>query len=407
MELHDHSRPAWRPALPWLVFGIVLLSLNLRTPIISPTAILPTIQADTGLSSAGAGLLTGLPVLLFALSTPLATRIIRRRGIESAIILCLVGIIIGTVVRSTGPVSLVLAGSALLGIAITLGNIVVPVLIRRDVPSKHVTTMTGVYSAAMNVGSMATLLTTAPLAAAVGWQWALAFWSLLALAALVFWCIWQRRVPSDPEADTQSMPQVTPDDAAPPKKDRRMSAIVVLLAVAFTGQSGSYYAVTTWLPGILSDTIGLSESSSSATASLFQISALFGAFLVPILGLRFQKTWVPIAVIGTLWMSLPLGLLLAPQLYILWAIIGGVAQGGGFTAIFSIIPRISRSSTQAASASAKVQAGGYLAATFTPPIAGWLHTLTSVWTVPLLFVLVLTMLFCAGSLTAAKLADRR
>ncbi|RAF64879.1 MFS transporter, partial [Burkholderia multivorans] len=40
-----------RPAmLPWIVAGIVVLALNLRTPIIAPTAVLGDIRADTGLS---------------------------------------------------------------------------------------------------------------------------------------------------------------------------------------------------------------------------------------------------------------------------------------------------------------------------------------------------------------------
>ena len=42
---------------PSLITRIVLLALNLRTPIIAPTAVLGDIRADTGLSAAGAGLL--------------------------------------------------------------------------------------------------------------------------------------------------------------------------------------------------------------------------------------------------------------------------------------------------------------------------------------------------------------
>src|SRR5699024_8207477 len=64
--------------LPWIVLGIVVLALNLRAPIIAPTAILPRIQEGTGFSSAGLGLLTGLPVFLFALATPVAGRFITR-----------------------------------------------------------------------------------------------------------------------------------------------------------------------------------------------------------------------------------------------------------------------------------------------------------------------------------------
>ena len=36
-----------------------------------------------------------------------------------------------------------------------------------------------------------------------------------------------------------------------------------------------------------------------------------------------------VAIVAVLWLSLPVGLLLAPDQYVLWAITGGIAQGGG------------------------------------------------------------------------------
>src|SRR5699024_4931275 len=85
------------------------------------------------------------------------------------------------------PPWLVLVGTGIIGLAITLGNIVVPVIIRREVPWEQVSMVTGLYSAMMNIGSMATLIGTGPLAAALGWRWALATWGVLALIGLGFW----------------------------------------------------------------------------------------------------------------------------------------------------------------------------------------------------------------------------
>lgn len=226
--------PVQRQALPWVITGIVVVAPSLRAPIIAPTAVIGDIQAGTGLSAAGAGLLTGLPVLLFALVTPLATRVIRRFGPETAAGLCLAGILAGTVIRSAGPAAIVLAGTVLIGAAMTLGNIAVPVLIRRDVPWRRISAVTGAYSATMNVGSMATLLGTAPLAARAGWRW----------------------------------------------------AIAALLVLAFCGQSAAYYATTAWLPLLLPQTRGLAPAASGATASLFQVAAIVGAFGVPLLAAR-------------------------------------------------------------------------------------------------------------------------
>lgn len=170
-----------------------MVAFSMRAPIIAPTAVIADIQADTGLSSFGAGLLTGLPILLFALATPLATRTIRRLGPEATVILCLTGVMVGTVVRSLGSTSLLMGGTALIGVAMTLGNIAVPVLIRRDVNWNKIPLVTGTYSAIMNIGSMVTLLGTAPLAALVGWRWAIGSWAAIAALGLGYWLARMRR----------------------------------------------------------------------------------------------------------------------------------------------------------------------------------------------------------------------
>lgn len=396
----------------------MVVALSLRAPIIAPTAVIPDITADTGLSAVGAGLLTGLPVLLFALATPLATRSIRRFGPEATIVLCLAGVLAGTVIRSLGPAWVVLAGTVLIGAAMTLGNIAVPVLIRRDVPWNRISAATGAYSATMNIGSMATLLGTAPLAALIGWRWAIAAWGVVTAAGIAYWLLRQRRagmagaLPPVPEATRMAEPRNVhdgPGAAAATKRtahDRtRFRRVVALLVLAFCGQSAAYYATTAWLPLLLSDTRGLAPASSGATASLFQIAAVVGAFGVPLLAAR-TKLWIATAVIALFWVTLPIGLLAAPEAFVLWSILGGVAQGGGFTAIFSIIPRVAKSNAETASASARVQGGGYLAATCAPPLAGWLNSTTGSWTMPLVLVLAATLAFTIGSLLAARLAER-
>ena len=41
--------------------------------------------------------------------------------------------------------------------------------------------------------------------------------------------------------------------------------------------------------------------------------------------------------VGACWLATPIGLLIAPDLWPLWAVIGGIAQGGGFTVIFMLM----------------------------------------------------------------------
>ena len=417
-----------------------MVGVSLRAPIIAPTAVMDAIRDDVGLTAASAGLLTAIPVLLFALTTPAAVKISKRWGPEAAVVVCLAGVVAGTVLRSLGSTVALFAGTALIGAAITVGNIVVPVLTRRDVPLAKVPMVTGLYVVSINIGSMATLIGTAPLADLVGWPLAIAGWAVITAAGLVFWCFRLRparerdgdgdgggdegaapdeALSSDAEQDgAQDTAQDTARDTAQSGREtssargegsgsaavpRNPRLIVILLLIAFCGQAAAYYGTTTWLPLLLAETRGLSASTSAVAASLFQIAAIAGALGVPLLAIRFRPV-VPVAVVAGLWITLPVGLLVAPEAFVIWSLIGGAAQGGGFTAIFSIIPRISRSDGEAARASAMVQGGGYLAATLAPPLAGWLSTQTGGWTATLAMILVCTLMFTVAGITAASRA---
>src|SRR5690606_29716051 len=388
-----------RRVLPWtMVLGVVIVAVNLRGPIVAPAPVLGPIREDLGLSSTVAGLLTSLPVLCFALAGPVASWVIRRVGPDSAVVLTLLGVLLGTVVRSAGPAPTVLIGTAIIGAAIMVGNIVVPVLIRRDVPWQRAGMVTGLYTAAMNVGSMLTSLGTAPLASVVGWRWALAVWGLLAAAGVVYWRPLARRA------------RAAAAGAAPPTRGTvrltpSVSRISWLLLVAFGGQSFAYYAVSAWLPTLLSDTRGLDAAASGVTASLFQIFAVVGAFGVPALAAR-APGWVPVATVAAGWVTMPIGLLLAPEAYLLWSVLGGIGQGGGFTAILSIIARATGNDAEAATVSARVQTGGYVISATGAPLVGAVYAATGGWSAPLLVVLTAALSFAVTGVVAALLARR-
>ena len=100
---------------------------------------------------------------------------------------------------------------------------------------------------------------------------------------------------------------------------------------------------------------------------------------------------------------MPLGLLVAPQLWLLWSVLGGAAQGGGITIIFIVIVRLVSNDDDARRLSAFVQGGGYLIGSAGPLVAGALHGATGGWTAPLLTVLVAVLLLgVVGSLSARK-----
>lgn len=380
-------RPLVGPAARGLLLSAVLLyALNLRAPITALAPVVEPLRDDLGLSAAGAGVLTGVPVLCFALATPLVSVLLARLGTSLVVAASLVTVLLGTVLRSSGGFTTALVGTVLIGVAITAGNVAVPVVIGRDFPG-HVARVTGLYTAALNGGSVLTTTLTAPLAELVGWRWAIASWGLMAVAALV---VWLRAYGARRTAPERAPARAGAVDARP---DVLRRAVTWLLAVSFAGQAFGYYAVSAWLPSVLHDELGLAPTASGGAAALFQLFGMVGGIGVPLaLGRRVPVRVVMVA-ISVGWVLLPVGLLVAPGWWPVWCTLAGVAQGGNFAVIFTVVATTAGSQSGARRMSAAIQTFGYGCAALGPSVLGAVHTASGGWTAPLLVVLasVLTM----------------
>jgi CP family cyanate transporter-like MFS transporter len=369
-----------------LLAAVLLYALNLRAPITALAPVVDDVSRDLGLSAAGVGLLTGVPVLCFALATPLMAVLLGRLGTSRVVAASLVAVLAGTLLRSADGFGTALVGTVLIGVAITAGNVAVPVVIGRDFPGS-VARVTGLYTAALNGGSVLTTTLTAPLADVIGWRWALAAWGLMAVAALV---VWQRAYPvGRPE------PVVLVATSAAPDVWRR--PVTWFLAVAFAGQAFGYYAVSAWLPSVLHDTLGIERAASGGAAALFQLFGMVGGIAVPLALGRRAPVPVLSAAIVLGWVALPVGLLLAPAWWPVWCTLAGVAQGGNFAVIFTVIASTAGSPAAARRMSATVQSIGYGCAALGPSVLGAVHASSGGWTAPLLVVL--------GALLAMGLAS--
>lgn len=416
--------------IPWVVIaGVLVAALSMRGPIVAPTPVLRDIESDLGIGSATAGLLTTAPVLMFALLTPLAALVIRRAGAELALMLSLSGVLLGTLIRAIPGFGWMLAGMLVIGAAVTVGNVVIPVIIRRDVPPAHVGVITAAYVATLNAGSLITSLLTAPLAALIGWPGALLAWSVLTIGGILLWGAHLRRGRRSGEdrgdrySGDERRPaegEVSPRDLDPEtltgplpvvargRSERAMirRPVTWLLLIAFAGQVTIYYALSTWLPTLTADELGLDAAAAGALASLFQGAGIVGAFVVPLLA-RFTPAIVPTLTICVSWLILTVGMLLAPELTWLWLTIGAIGHAGGFVVIFTTLVVVARSDGEAAGMSALVQGGGYGIGALGAPIMGALHEATGGWTAALALMVVIAVLYCVALLAAGAAARSR
>jgi CP family cyanate transporter-like MFS transporter len=366
-----------RGGLVLLVAAIVVVALNQRPAVVGVAPVLTDLRADTGLSSALAGLLTTLPVLCFGAFAPVAPRLARRIGLETAVAASLVLLAAGIALRLLSPVALLYAGSLVAGAAIAIANVLMPAYVKREFARPGA--MMGVYSASLNIGAAAAAGLTVPigLALGAGWRVALASWLVLALAALLLWI---------PVAGVRGT-RTAPDDAASWSLLRRPLARQV---TAFLGlQSVQFYSIAAWLPTLLADA-GVPVGEGGLLLAVSNVVGAAGALLAPAAAGRMRTQRPLVAVVLAAYLTGLGGLLLAPDSQTLvWVALFGVAQGSGFALALTLIVLRSATPLVAARLGGVAQCVGYLVAAAGPVVIGALHDATDGWSWPLGLLLAL------------------
>jgi CP family cyanate transporter-like MFS transporter len=350
-----------------------VVALSLRPALTAVGPVLPRIGVDLQLGEAAQGLLGTLPLLAFAVASPLVHFASRRFGMERTVFVSLLVLAASSALRPyTGQAGLWI-GTAVVGAAIAIGNVLVPVIIKRDYAS-HVSRATGIYTAFITGGAAIASILAVPIADAVDWRLSLAVWGGLAVLVAAVWL--PRTLSSEP------MPPARTDDETPAVSVWRQP--MAWLVTGFMGlQSTSFYLFVNWLPTIEIATGGVSERATGVHLFVFQVFGLIGGLSIPLLlkhptnqraGLMTASTPILVAL---------LGLLLMPQLAIVWAVVGGLGQGAGLVAALSLISLRGRGHHETTQLSGMAQAVGYTLAAAGPVVAGYLTQATGGWSTTL------------------------
>jgi CP family cyanate transporter-like MFS transporter len=389
-----------RGAALLLVAAVVLVALNQRPAVVGVAPVLRDLRADTGLTSALAGLLTALPVLCFGAFAPFAPRLARRIGLETAVAGSLALLAGGIALRLLSPVALLYAGSLVAGAAIAIANVLMPAYVKREF--RRPGTVMGLYSAALNAGAAAAAGLTVPIGVALGvdWRVALGSWLLLAVAGLALWL---------PVAGVRH--DRTPDE---PRGAGAWSLLRTPLArqvTVFLGlQSVQFYSFSAWLPTLLADA-GVPVGKGGLLLAVSNVVGAAGALLAPAQAGRMRNQRPLVVVVLLAYGSGLTGLLVTPSSgTFLWVALFGLAQGGGFALALTLIVLRSATPLVAAGLGGVAQCVGYLLAATGPVVLGALHDLTGGWSWPvaLLLVLLLPMVWAGwGAARDAVLGGER
>ncbi|GGI14421.1 hypothetical protein GCM10007377_10850 [Galliscardovia ingluviei] len=110
---------------------------------------LQQIGTTFGYTPATLGILTAIPLVAFAAASPLVTPLAARLGSDHTMLIALLAIAVGNAMRTFGAAPGLWLGTVLFSSAMAVGNVLVPVIIRRDF-GNHVPAATAFSSACIN-----------------------------------------------------------------------------------------------------------------------------------------------------------------------------------------------------------------------------------------------------------------
>jgi CP family cyanate transporter-like MFS transporter len=379
-----------------MVVGLVLAALNLRPAITSLGPLLEEVRRGLGMSGTVAGLLTSVPSVCFAVFGIMAPRLARRFGPATIVCAGMAAIAIGLFLRPfAGGTAGFLVGSALALVGIAVSNILLPAIVKQWFPDK-VSTMTGLYSMALAVGTSLAALSTVPMTKALGgsWQTGLAVWGILATLALCVWLPLAVRHGRDrraagahaqketPDVEALESAAETPAPSAAPALSMVRSRTAWALALFFGLQATAAYITMGWMPQIFRDA-GISAGTSGILLALTMAMGIPLAFVIPRVATRLPNQGPVVLVLGLCGLTGYAGLYLAPAGGAwAWALLLGISNCA-FPLALTMIGLRTRSHQGVVKLSAFAQSVGYLISIPGPLLIGMLHDATGGWGVPI------------------------
>ncbi len=356
-----------------LIAGILLIATSLRVTFTGAAPLLDAIRTDYALTTAQTGLLTTLPLLAFALISPLAAGLARRIGMERSLMIALLLIIAGIALRSLPSAALLFGGTAVIGCGIALGNVLLPGLIKRDFPGK-VAKLTGAYSLTMGAAAALGSALVVPVAlSGAGWHGALLMLMVFPLLALLLWLPQWRQRPAGSLSGSRALQS----------RGIWRSTLAWQVTLFLGINSLIYYVIIGWLPAIL-QSHGYSETEAGSLHGLLQLATAAPGIVVPLILLRLKDQRGVAGLSAMMCAVSSAGLWFMPDLAVMWTLIFGFGSGATMILGLTFIGLRASSAHQAAALSGMAQSVGYLLAACGPPLMGKIHDANGDWRIPLL-----------------------
>ncbi len=403
MQIEQAPAPGRRPGLraaggAFLVVGILALAFNLRSMITGLPPVFPELQAALHISAASLAVLAAVPVLCFGVFSGSGAPLSRRYGEERVLCAAAALIVVGLLLRSLAPSTLLFPGTIVAGGGIALMNVLLPSLVKRRMPERAGLVI-GLYLLALSAGAITASALAVPIFTAAGGGLAatrlvLGVWAGPAVIAVLIWL---------PQLRFRTVPEGGQSRRAGALAMRR-HALAWQVTLFMGLQSLSYYAALSWFPTMFRDR-GVSAAYAGTLLALMNLGNAVTALVVPVLAQRAtDQRWLAVLSMAVSGIGLagagfaPTGL--APAFMLLLGFGQGACLGLG---IYYTMAR-AHDAVAAASLSAFAQGVGYLIASTGPLLIGFLHTVTGGWSASIAVLLGVGVLqLISGWLAGRKL----
>ena len=380
----------------FFVLGIVLIGTVLRSPFTALPTILGDIAQGLGVEVSSLGILTSLPLLMFALFSAFASRLAQKIGLEHLFTYCLLLLTVGSVIRIFN-LPLLYLGTLIIGASIAIFNVLLPSMIQANQPQK-ISLLTTLYVTAMGVSTAIASYLSVPITQASSWKGLILVLSFLCLVTLLVWLPNHRH---NHHLESQKEKQV---------KENILKSKDVWAIIIFGGlQSLLFYTSMTWLPTI-AISAGLSNKDAALLASIFSLISIPFSMTVPSLTThlsdghrRIMLTIISIA--GMMGIAM---LLYPTNNFLYWLVVHlliGTACSALFPYLMVCFSLKTSSPEKTAQLSGLAQTGGYILAAFGPTLFGYSFELFQSW-IPAVLALLAVDIIMTVSLFMVDRADK-
>ena len=367
-----------------IILGVIFLSLILRTPITSVGAIVGPLKSILDINNTVAGFITTIPLIAFAIFSPMVAKLSNKAGLEKTLLLAAVIISIGLGLRFYINTYVFFITTFIIGVGITIGNVLLPVLVKKYYPKK-LGLMTGFYAVVMNVGAAVAAGISYPiLSSNIGGEkfstgLAVNIWIIIAIINIFVYTAMSKN---------SSVSEIKDEHEKVHGYFKYSKMWTIMLSMGL--QSALFYCSVSWFAEIM-----ISKDFSPETAGLLlsisQFAQFPSTFIVPILADKVHnKLIIPVVITIGYLVSL-VGMLYTSGNFVLmltFIIIFALAGGGSFSYVMYLFSVKSRNESEAADISGLAQSGGYLLAAVFPPLLGYIRDISD-WN-KALYVLILT-----------------